>query len=138
MPNNRKVVCDEQICEPELVLKTLEQINHPCLYRDIERRHRLVKHKKLRFQCKGSGDPDPLALSTGELVWIPVEVFFFEPDLVEERENPTLTLCGCFPVVCFEWLVDDLTDCLSVVETLLWVLKHHANSLLPFPELASR
>ena len=65
---------NEEVSQPKLVLQILQQVHHLCLYRDIERRDRLVTDDHLRLQRQRAGDADPLALTAGELVRIAVGV----------------------------------------------------------------
>src|SRR5689334_5805679 len=65
--NDSEVVGDEEICQAELVLEILKQVEDLRLHRDIERGHGLVADDQLRAEGEGARDPDPLSLSTREL-----------------------------------------------------------------------
>jgi hypothetical protein len=76
--NDAQIVRDEQICEPKLILQSLEQIDDSCLNRHVQRGNGLVENDELRVDDKCTCDADSLALAAGELVRIPVEVFIAE------------------------------------------------------------
>ena len=60
--DHRHVMADEEIGDAELAFQRREQVEHPRLHRDIQRRDALVGDDQLRLQRKGAGDADPLAL----------------------------------------------------------------------------
>src|SRR5699024_9647699 len=70
--NDRKVVGDEEIGQPELVLQILEQVDDLRLNRDIERGNRLVADDEIRICGERAGDADTLSLTAGELVRVAV------------------------------------------------------------------
>src|SRR5439155_24001988 len=63
-----QVVGDEDVCEPELLLEVLEQVEDLRLHGDIERRDRLVAHDQLRVDSERTRDADALSLTTRELM----------------------------------------------------------------------
>src|SRR5215210_8108669 len=75
-----EVVGDEDVGEVELFLEVLQEVDDLSLYRDVKRANRLVADDKTRVQRDGPGDPDPLSLSSGELVRITIVVLGVEAD----------------------------------------------------------
>ena len=73
--DDREVVGDEQVREPELVLKVLQEVQDLRLDGDVERAHGLVEHHELGFEGERARDPDALALSARELMGVAVVVF---------------------------------------------------------------
>ena len=82
--DDREVVRDEEVREPELVLELDEQVDDLRLDRDVERGDRLVEDQHLRVQRERAGDADPLALAARELVRKAVRVLGAEPDRAQE------------------------------------------------------
>ena len=80
VPDDRQVVRDEQVGQPELVLQVLQQVDHTGLHRHVQRGHRFVQDQQLRVQRQRPGDTDPLALAAGELVPVTVAVLGVETD----------------------------------------------------------
>ena len=69
--NDREIVRDEQIRQPELLSGLLHQVDDLRLDRDVQRRYRLVADEKLRLHRECSRDTDALPLATGELMRVP-------------------------------------------------------------------
>ena len=125
-----EVVRDEDIGEVEVLLQVVEQVDDLCLDRDVKRRDGLVGDDQLRVQGERAGDADPLALATGELVRVPVQV---------AAESPTTSSssCTCLPhlrtradPVDAERIADDLHDPLAGIQRGVGVLEDHLH-LLP-------
>jgi hypothetical protein len=72
---NGQIVRDEEVGEIQFLLQLVQEIDHLGLHGNVECRHRFVADDEFRFHGKGSGDPDPLSLSTAELVRITPEMF---------------------------------------------------------------
>jgi hypothetical protein len=68
VPHDRQVVGDEQVCQRELGLELLQQVDDLRLNRDVERGDGLVRDDEVWVDRQRTGDPDPLALAAGELV----------------------------------------------------------------------
>ena len=65
---------DEEVREAEVALQVLEQVQDLRLDRDVERRDRLVADDEVGVDRERAGDPDALALATGELMWEAVAI----------------------------------------------------------------
>ena len=68
--HHREVVADEEVGHAEAVLQFLQQVEHLCLHRHVERAHRFVGHDQLRPRDEGARDGDALALAAGKFVGI--------------------------------------------------------------------
>jgi hypothetical protein len=68
MAHHREVVRDEEVRQSLLALQVLHDVEHLRLHAHIERRSRLVAHKKLGLRCQGSRDGNALALPAGKLM----------------------------------------------------------------------
>src|SRR5919201_632744 len=90
MPDDRKVVSDEQVGEPEPPTQILQQIYDLRLDRYVERGHRLIADDKLRLQGESAGDPDALALAARHLMRISVGEFRIETADREELADPSI------------------------------------------------
>jgi hypothetical protein len=69
LADQRKVVGDEQVRQPQLVLQAEEQVDEAGLHGDVQRRGRLVQDDDVRPQHQRPGDRDPLALTARQLGW---------------------------------------------------------------------
>src|SRR5688572_14164761 len=85
-----EIVRDEQVCQAELLLKVLEQIEDLCLHRDVERRHRLIANNELRLHRKRARDTETLPLAAAELVRVAGDSRGRKADDIQELEH-TLT-----------------------------------------------
>ena len=83
MLDHRQVVGDEEEGKGELLLQVFQEIDHLGLDRNVKRRNRLVANYQLRFDRKRPRNPDPLALTAGELVRISAHVIGMQPDRFE-------------------------------------------------------
>src|SRR5699024_6342099 len=85
-----QIMRDEQICNPKVVLKILEQVDYLCLDRHVQSRDRLVGDDDLRVCDESSRNPDPLSLTTGEGMRIPAQI---------ARLQAHLFCDGCYPAL---------------------------------------
>ena len=92
--DHREIVRDEQVGQAEGALQVLEEVEHLCLHRDVERRDRLVAEQHLRVQRKGAGDAETLALAAGKRVRIAPQGALIEADHVEQLLGPPVALVG--------------------------------------------
>ena len=72
--DDREVVRDEEIGEPDLLLQVLQEIEDLRLDGDVERRDRLVADDELGLQRQSARDADALPLTAGKAVRVAVEV----------------------------------------------------------------
>ena len=66
LADDREVVRDEEVGEPELLLQALEEVEDLRLHRDVERRDGLVADQDFRADGERAGDRDALALAARE------------------------------------------------------------------------
>jgi len=64
--DDREIVGDEQVTEPQLLGQRRKQAEDLRLDAHVERRHRLVQNEQVGFRGKGASDGDSLGLATGE------------------------------------------------------------------------
>ena len=88
MLDDRQVVGDEQVGQPEPGPQVGQQVEDLGLDRHVERRDRLVADDELRLDRERPGDPDALALAAGELVRVALDVVRVEPDQPEQLGDP--------------------------------------------------
>ena len=69
-----QVVRDEKISHAHLALQVLEEIEHSCLRRKVERRHGLIQDQELWVDGDGSRNAHSLPLAAAELVRKPCRV----------------------------------------------------------------
>src|SRR4051794_17156555 len=109
-PDDSKIMGDEEVREPELVLEVLEEVEDLGLDRDVERRDRLVTHDQLRVQGQCTGDADALPLPPGELVRVAIDEVGTEPDDVEQPLGGLAPRLSCPELVDDQRLGDDVAD----------------------------
>ncbi|MNC77034.1 hypothetical protein D3C75_1288850 [compost metagenome] len=63
MADYPQVVGDEQVGQAQFVLQVGQQVEHLCLHRHVQGRHRLVADDHLGFAGDRPGDCHPLALA---------------------------------------------------------------------------
>jgi len=85
-------VGDEDVGQPELVLNVLQQVHHLGLYRYVQSGDRLIANDDLGIQGQSPGHTDPLALTAGELVRVPVDVVGVEPHQFQQLGYPAALL----------------------------------------------
>ena len=88
VPNDREVVGDDDVGEPELLLQLLQEVEHLGLHRDVEGRDRFVGDDEFGIDAECAGDADPLPLPAGELVGILAQGLRREPDRFEQLHEP--------------------------------------------------
>src|SRR6185312_6438135 len=92
VPNDRKVVRDEDVSEVELLLQVGQQVDDLRLDRHIERRYRFIADHELGSQRERPRDADPLALTAGELRRKAVVVLRVEADELHCLLDATLSV----------------------------------------------
>jgi hypothetical protein len=69
--HHRQTMRYKDVRQPKLPLQFLQQQQNLRPHRNIERRHRLIRHHQFRPQNQRPRNPDPLPLSARKLMWIP-------------------------------------------------------------------
>ncbi|MMZ62954.1 hypothetical protein D1872_251840 [compost metagenome] len=90
--DDRQIMRNEHIRQVILFLQVLHQIEHLCLNRHIEGRDWLVTHDKFGMKRQCTCDPDPLALTTRELMRITMGVIRRQSDHFEQLFHPLFEL----------------------------------------------
>src|SRR5450759_4409172 len=121
--DHRQVVGDEDVCQFELVLKVLEEVDDLRPDGHVEGAHRLVADDELRVERQGAGDADTLALPARELVRVALGVLGAEPDGLEQLEDALLALGLGADVVDLERLADDVAHAHARVQRGVRVLE---------------
>ena len=106
MPDDGKVVGDEQVGQPELVLQVLQQVERLGAHRDVERGDRLVGDHEMRPHDERARDDDALALAAREGVRVARHVFGPEPDLGHHLGDAVLQFAAVGEPVGLERLAD--------------------------------
>jgi hypothetical protein len=104
--HDRKVVRDEEVRQPQLVLQVLQEVDDLRLHGDVESGDGLVEHHELRIRRQRARDADALPLPSGELVRIALPVVGREADFQEELRD-ALVAIGFVEVVDDQRLGDD-------------------------------
>ena len=92
--DNGKVVRDEKISQPKIVLQRLEQVENLRLHRHVERRSRLVADDQLRLHSERTGNGNALPLPARELMRITLCGRRIKPDLLQQSRNGRRFICG--------------------------------------------
>ena len=90
MAHHRYVVGDKQVGQAQFRLHILQHIHNLGLNRYVQGGNRLVADDKFRLHRQGPGDTDPLLLSPGKFVGIPVGVFAVQPHPFQKAPDPIL------------------------------------------------
>ena len=93
--DDRQVVRDEHVREPQFVLQAVEQVHDARLDRHVERGHRLVEHDQRGFQSERAGDADPLTLTARELVREAGRVLGREADQLQQLGDACVRVGAC-------------------------------------------
>src|SRR5262249_44566060 len=105
-----------------------EQIEDLRLYRDIERRDRLIGNNEIGRGRKRSGNGDALALTAGELMGQPLGVGRVEADKLEKFDDPILHRRAVAKVMDQEAIGDLRSHRPARIEAGIGVLKNHLHS----------
>ena len=124
--DQREVVRDEQVAQPELGAQLLQQVEHLGLDQHVERGDRLVAHDQRRVQRDRPGDRHPLALAAGQLARAPPPVHVgVETHQVEQLPHAPAPAAGVAVAVPDQRFLDDVGDAPARVERAVRVLEHH-------------
>ena len=125
LTNDREIMGDEQVGDPELLLEVLEQVEDLRLDRHVERGDRLVAHDQLGAQRNGPGDPDPLALAARELVRVAVVVLRVEADALHQLLDRGTHPARRRDALDLERRADDAADRVARVQRVVRILEDH-------------
>ena len=106
--DEREVVRDEEVGQPEVALQRLEQVDDLRADRHVERRDRLVEHDHLRVERERAREADALPLAAGELVREAVRVLGAEADGAQQLVDAAAALPSLVQAVDAQRLGDDL------------------------------
>jgi hypothetical protein len=84
--DHRQTVRYKDVRQPKLPLQLLQQQQNLRPHRNIQSRHRLIRHHQFRPQNQSPRNPDPLPLSARKLMWIPFHRVFGQPDAQQHRD----------------------------------------------------
>ena len=97
--DDRQVVRDEDVRQPEVALQRLQQVHDLRADRHVERGDRLVEDDQLRVQRERTRDADALPLAARELVREPVRVLRRQADRAQQLVHPLLARVAAVPAV---------------------------------------
>src|SRR4029453_1944421 len=126
----------EKVGQRELVLELLQQVDDLRLNGDVERRDGLVGDDEVRIDRQCAGDPDPLALPAGELVWVAGAGVGREPDGLEQLAYRSRLLTAPDEAVNLHRLAHDPRDAVARVERGKGVLEDHLHPPAHLPQLS--
>jgi hypothetical protein len=106
LPNDCKVVRDEEVRDPAGVADVGEKVEDLRLDRDVESGDRFVQDEQAGLGGQSPGDRDPLALPAGKVVRAHASVLCLQSYLVQQLGDAR----GARPAISAEVLVDDLGD----------------------------
>src|SRR5215510_12228214 len=123
VPHHRQIMRNEQVCQAQLLLQFLEQIDDLALNRDIEGGDRLVADDHIGIDGKRPGDAYPLSLTARQFMRIAQRHIGEQPDQLQQLGYPRLDLRLGQDAVHAHRLGDDLTDGHARVERGVGVLE---------------
>ncbi len=134
--DDREVVGDEQVRQPELPLQVLHQVDDLRLDRDVERGDRLVGDDEVRIERECAGEADALALAAAELVRVAGGCVRGQADDLKQLADALADrLAPADEAVHPERLSDDATDAVARVERRERVLEDHLHPAAQRPQL---
>ena len=124
VPNDRKVMGDEQVAQLKFTLQISEQVENLRLNRQIERAHGLVADDQTGPRHQSASDRDPLPLPTGEVSWVACGRLRSNAHVFEHLDNTFADHNARCPALGTEGLRKGLANRPSRVEGAVRVLKH--------------
>ncbi len=126
--DDRQIVRDEQVGQPQALLEIEEQVQDLRLDRDVQRGRGLVQDEQLWLQREGARDPDPLALSATELVGKAIQMLVSQPHRCNQRSHPVVQLFASSSTKNDERLGHGRLDGLTRIERGVRVLENHLHA----------
>src|SRR6266550_8702727 len=124
MLDDRQIVGNKEISEPEFLLQVIQQIDDLGLDRHIQCRHRLIADNQFRLDGERARDTDALALTAGELVRITSHVIRLQTDGLEQMHDALFKLASGFrQLVNDQGFANDGADVHARIERCIGVLK---------------
>ena len=140
--DDSEVVSDEDVGETEFLLEFMQKVQDLRLDRYIQGTDRLICQYDLRVEGKGSGDPDPLTLTTAEFMRVAILERSIETHSLHQLLYSVLDIVPAHlsiehtpPLVDLKRLCDDRSHRHSRVEGCIGVLKDHLHVLSGFKRL---
>jgi hypothetical protein len=124
-----KVMSDEQVRQPELLLQILEQVDHLPLDRHVERRHGLVADDDLGVDRQRPRNSHALTLPTREFVRVAQCHVREEADHLQQLSDAVVDLVIRQDAVDVHRLADDLAYRHARIERRVRVLEDHLHLL---------
>ncbi len=138
VPDDVKVVGDEEQRQVQALLEIHEEVDDLGLDGDIQRRHRLVGHQEPRPECQGPGQTDPLALAPAELVREAVRTPGVEADEFEQLPHAGAPLVRRPQAVDDQPLLHDGAGPHARVERRVGILEDHLHLAAQRPGASRR
>ena len=121
-----QVMSDKEVGGMGLLLNILHQVYHLGLNGYVESRDTFISDDQFGVHDQGSGNADPLALSSGELMGIAAVVFRCQSDLFQDPADLLLPfLPGLIHLVDIKTFPDDIPHGFPGVEGSHGILKDH-------------
>jgi hypothetical protein len=109
MLDNRQVMGNQQVRNPESLLDTYEKIDNLGANRYIQRGYRLIENDKAWVKNQGSCDSDALPLAAAEFMRIKIAFFSAQPHDLQDIGHFLLDFISGQGVVYYERLGDDIS-----------------------------
>ena len=124
--HHAQVMGDEDQGQPHFLLQLHQQVDYLGLDRDIQRRDGFIADDQLRLEDQRAGYADALALSTGKLVRIAVDLVRQQPHAIHHLAHPFRDLgLGRFWEMGDQRLGDDLADGHARIQRSQGILEDH-------------
>jgi len=137
MAHDREIVCDEEIRESQLGLKTFEQNNYLRSNGHIQRGNGFVADNEVGLDRQCSGNAYALSLSPAELSGVASGKGGIQSDYVQQIPDSGCTSFSRRKLMNIERLREYLSDRLPRIETGVRVLKDHLETASQEPKLAT-
>ena len=133
-----KVVRDEEVREPEALLKVLEQVHDLSLDGYVEGARGFVGNNEFRAHGEHSGHADPPFFTARELMWEAGELAFFEAHLFEQIAYTPVHLGTADLMMQGDRFGENIADTHLGIERRVQILEDHLHLAPELRELVGR
>ena len=129
MFHHRKVMSNEQICQPSFFLKFFQKIYNLCLNRNIQRGNRFITYDKIRIYCQRTGNSHTLPLSTRKFMRKTIRVFCLKSYCFKQTYHLFFFILALLcKTMRIQALPYDIHDFSSWIQRCIRILKDHLHS----------
>ena len=121
--DDRQIMRNEQVSQPELLLKIQQKVQYLRLNGNVQSRDRLVRDDELWPKGQRTRNSDPLPLTAAELVRVAIEIFSSQTDDIDKALDAFIPFIPAFGALDHKSFRYNLADVHARIETSVRVLK---------------